>query len=557
MQDYDQLPVDLDLKQPAPAIDKAAATRERIIFAGIILIPILCIVIGSILYSIGLANSPQGLQVGSLPSGWSYAGDESVIDVDIPAYIGMDMANYQKGDDNIVAIMYHEASSVIESHRQDASWLRKEVETNTSFSWETSGNTEVAGCLAGYAESSEIIYGETYTFLKFYFVKEDMALNVMTIFDPYNEDEVMEIVNSINFGGEDIQPQATQQPVLSPAMSAEDAVTGFLSKLESGNIDDLKKYTALKRGRIPQRIEDSYEEFFLSVEQDMSIVILNIRIEETISTDSEVAVKAKYTVEGELAGHTFTTQKEEPFLLEKQGRDWLISQWGDIEQSPSTATPAPEPTDDPSSTGTPASTPTPTFTPTPAPQPTGEVLLSDDFNSQSDVWPIYSDMHGIVYYKDETLRVNRRGNFMSPEMCVLHKEFGDFILEAEVALAKDSQNGWILVACRTDYWGSGYHFLVSDNGKYAIAIPGKSNAREFLQEPVLSDHINNGFDVTNQLRIECVGDSIRFFINEYLLSDITDDTFSSGSLGLGIATTAGTGSAEAIFDNLKITAPVD
>jgi hypothetical protein len=58
----------------------------------------------------------------------------------------------------------------------------------------------------------------------------------------------------------------------------------------------------------------------------------------------------------------------------------------------------------------------------------------------------------------------------------------------------------------------------------------------------------------NVVRVECVGDQLRFWVNGELLVDIVDDSLTDGDIGLGVASLGGEYS-EVAFDNLVILAP--
>jgi len=335
--------------------------------------------------------------------------------------------------------------------------------------------------------------------------------------------------------------------------SPESTVRGFLQALLSGDINEIEKHLVTQGAGMPTEIREAYVLFNEALMVDISFSVSNILVEELWATDSEVAVKAKYDLEGEVNGRNVTVPDEDTFLLEKRDGEWLISQWDEVEQSPPILpiTPIPSLTPDPVTTGTPF------LTCTPLPDDPGETLLSDDFSRPSGMWPVYSDRHGIAYYKDEALRVKHRGFLRRPEICVARCSFDDFVLHLDTKLVEGGEDSWIIVACRTDYWGNGYHFLVSADGRYAIAAQRKAGEREFLQEPVLSEHVNNGNNETNQLRLECVDNSISFSVNGNLLVEMLDNTFISGALGLGISTSTETGNAEAMFDNVLITSPAN
>ncbi len=248
-------------------------------------------------------------------------------------------------------------------------------------------------------------------------------------------------------------------------------------------------------------------------------------------------------------GQKTSLPEDYTFLLEKFGEEWLITEWSYVllpTPPPKISTPTPSP--EPGATGTPVSHGIA------LPVEVGEILLFDDFSRHFDVWPIYSTVYGIAYYKDGNLHVNHRGILQSPEICVARQSFDNFVLRLDAALVKGGDDSWVIVACRADYWGNGYRFLISADGRYAIDAHSKKGGSEFLQEPVFSEHLKTGYEVSNQLRIEFIDDIMRFYVNGHLLSEMRDETFKVGMLALGVSNIPGTGTAEAMFDNVMVNA---
>jgi len=262
-------------------------------------------------------------------------------------------------------------------------------------------------------------------------------------------------------------------------------------------------------------------------------------------------VRADFNIETEINGRTVSLADSILLRLQKEESVWLVADIG-------ASVPLSDPADATTET-VPAQTGTPVYTidPTQIPISKGQILFSDSFTAKSEFWPIYSDSHGIAYYYDGSFRVKHRGIYPKPEICVLHRSFEDFILEIDTSLIESGKDSWVIIACRADYWGNGYQFMISPDGNYAIAVQYNTKAQEFLHEPGYSEHLRTGKRAINQIRIECIGSDISLYANENLLAEFEDHTFTSGALGLGVLTASGTNTAEAMFDNLIITAPLD
>ena len=99
-----------------------------------------------------------------------------------------------------------------------------------------------------------------------------------------------------------------------------------------------------------------------------------------------------------------------------------------------------------------------------------------------------------------------------------------------------------------------YFLIISTDGYYAIGKVKEgqdqllsSNAMEY------SEAIHRRGE-SNRLRAECNGNRLTLWANEAQLAQVTDDDFSSGSVGL-IAGTFDTPGTDVLFDNFVVTKP--
>lgn len=213
----------------------------------------------------------------------------------------------------------------------------------------------------------------------------------------------------------------------------------------------------------------------------------------------------------------------------------------------------------------------PTPTPTPAPAPTNvpstpripeassEVLYTHDFSSETGSgWDTYSDTEGSVFYEGGALHVkaNVYTDFDTVSLYNM-QEFTDFALEVETALVDGTDENSHEIVCRAQspYENNYYLFVVTSDGYYGV---GKYVDGELIDINALtrSIHINKGRDAINLIRVECIGDNLRFFVNGHLLIDVMDSSFSSGYIGLGACAWTeqdGKDYSEIIFDNIIVT----
>lgn len=97
--------------------------------------------------------------------------------------------------------------------------------------------------------------------------------------------------------------------------------------------------------------------------------------------------------------------------------------------------------------------------------------------------------------------------------------------------------------------GDGYLFLVQGSGSYGIF---RSRGRTItpLVNWTASDHINRG-PASNELRAICQDDYLALYINGEFVADATDDTYTSGQVGLAASASNRLG-VQVEFDDLVV-----
>ena len=206
---------------------------------------------------------------------------------------------------------------------------------------------------------------------------------------------------------------------------------------------------------------------------------------------------------------------------------------------PPTSTPLPPPTE-------PAEEPT-----TPITQG-GEVLFWDDFSNPDSGWDRFSSDEGLTdYYNDAyKILVNKDTHFFWANP---YQNFDDQIIEVEATVISTSTDNQYGIVCRhldVDNW---YALVISSDGYAAIRKRYQGNELEFIADWVQSPTIHLG-DSTNNLRAECIGPRLAFYVNGMLAIEVIDADISTGDAGL-LAGTFEAPSIEVLFDNFQVSAP--
>jgi len=228
-----------------------------------------------------------------------------------------------------------------------------------------------------------------------------------------------------------------------------------------------------------------------------------------------------------------------------------------------TFSPSPEPSPTPIITPSPTPSPTPEATVSPGtPAPVGEELFSDDFTN-CDNWFAYSDAEGVGYCTGGRLHVKNRGIAEGSALCYARAYYGDFVLDVEVEMVQGNDNEeeddeWCIIAGRgNSYRGYGYQFGISSDGSYAIFKQSDLDAMEQLQLIASSPYINKGVGAVNLVRVECIGNTLRLSVNGHVLAEVSDNTFTEGSIALGSGTFSDGQAVEFAFDSVLISKPLD
>jgi len=183
----------------------------------------------------------------------------------------------------------------------------------------------------------------------------------------------------------------------------------------------------------------------------------------------------------------------------------------------------------------------------------GRVLFRDDFSDPSSGWWTGSDEEGEIRYEDGELRIR---DYTVPDLATVSLpglQFTDLVMEVESSLVDGSGDNWLGHYCRYADTNNYYVMAYSADGYYT-GFALVNGERSQFAEPTRSDSIRQGTGATNLARLECVGSSLRFWVNGELLIDVVDIGLAEGDIALDAESQDGE-YTEVGFDNLVVTAP--
>lgn len=188
---------------------------------------------------------------------------------------------------------------------------------------------------------------------------------------------------------------------------------------------------------------------------------------------------------------------------------------------------------------------------------TAGALFEDDFEA-GDVcgWALYNEGGLVASIEEGVLQIttSQPGQIGWTNV---RRSFDDVVITVQARQTAGPNNNAYGVVCRYQNAANFYLFLVSGDGYYAIGKYQSGSDQIAYLTPdgkyQFSDVINQGI-ATNQLRVSCVGNELSLAVNGLPLLTVSDPTFVTGDIGLGVSTFE-PGTAVVAFDNVRVTAP--
>lgn len=195
----------------------------------------------------------------------------------------------------------------------------------------------------------------------------------------------------------------------------------------------------------------------------------------------------------------------------------------------------------------------PGWTAKPAAEP-GTVLFEDSFDPPTQGWGTMKREEGLIGfgYGGMVFTVDLPDTVL---WSVNGDQWMDTRIEVDGILVDGSADDFLGVICRYQDDENFYAFLVSNDGYYGI-IKYFDGRMAVLPENGLmqyTDVIRQGVAL-NHIQAVCQGDELRLSVNDSLLIEITDISFSSGRAGL-IAGSHTDESVMVLFDNMAVYQP--
>ncbi|MEO7841800.1 MAG: serine/threonine-protein kinase [Anaerolineales bacterium] len=204
----------------------------------------------------------------------------------------------------------------------------------------------------------------------------------------------------------------------------------------------------------------------------------------------------------------------------------------------------------------PAPNPTvvPTLTATDASNVQDIVLFSDDFSNPLSGWPTVQNAQGKYSYQADGYHISvEEINAVLWAKTSRQDDSVSIYVDAKPVI--EGANGYYGLLCRIQQDEQNfYYFVIQGNGDYTIGKYKNAVFQSFFSDGWRqSDAINQG-NQTNRLEADCAGNTLRLYVNNALLDEVTDTDFTSGFSGL-LAASLDSQGFEVLFNNFQITEP--
>lgn len=182
------------------------------------------------------------------------------------------------------------------------------------------------------------------------------------------------------------------------------------------------------------------------------------------------------------------------------------------------------------------------------------ILYQDDFSDSSSGWADERDEFSFTGYQNGAYRIEVTEDF-SDVWVTAGVGFADVSIQVEATkIGGDDDNDFGLL-CRATDINNFYAAVISSDGFYGLFqnTDGELKLMNGEESMLDSEAINQG-DATNMLRLDCVGSSIKFFVNGQLIAEAENNDIFSGDVGFLVGTFEDP-LADISFDNFVVTKP--
>ncbi len=183
-----------------------------------------------------------------------------------------------------------------------------------------------------------------------------------------------------------------------------------------------------------------------------------------------------------------------------------------------------------------------------------DVLLVDDFSDTTSGWDSVDTVDYHSDYFENSYRITVNTSMSDSWANPGNNVFNDVQVEAEAKKNAGPDDNEFGLICRYKGANAFYYAVISSDGFYGILkVTSEATTQLGYSELQPNAAILTGA-ATNQVRFDCVGNTLTLYANGQLIDTQTDSTYTSGNVGL-IAGTYDTPGTDILFDNFTVLKP--
>ena len=172
---------------------------------------------------------------------------------------------------------------------------------------------------------------------------------------------------------------------------------------------------------------------------------------------------------------------------------------------------------------------------------------------QTGNWLIEQDEIGSTAVVNEELVITIAAPNTIQYTTLQDKSYGDFALEVDVTQRAGAAESSYGVMFRVQDGQQFYRFDITGNGLFIVERHNSDGTwTRLLPDWTPTSALNQGLNVSNRLKVLAAGPTFTFYVNDVLLTQVTDTTYGSGAVGLDAGTFGG-GNLQVSFDNFSVT----
>jgi len=186
-----------------------------------------------------------------------------------------------------------------------------------------------------------------------------------------------------------------------------------------------------------------------------------------------------------------------------------------------------------------------------------KALFHDEFvQGYTGNWMLENDELGSTVIVPEQLLIDLNSPNLIQYAMLMEPTFSDFALEVEAQLVDGSLASTYGVLFRMQSPEEFYRFAITGDGMFLIERQDPQGTWfRFADDWRDTVAINQGLGSTNILKVVADGPKIAVYVNDTLLEEVIDDSYSAGNIALDAGTFDGAGT-QVSFDNLSVYPPM-